>query len=191
MNERKQAASTGGACELFLPSIIVHMLLPSQPAPDFTLPDASGVQHTLSHALARGPALLVFYPADATPLCTKQNCLVRDRFGELTAAGITVFGLSPQRAELKKDFSGSQRLPQVLLVDAGSKVAKLYGARGMFGLPLPFGTRRMTFFVERKANLPVNMCGEVVLAAHEEFGLTVHEALMDRALQLARASVAP
>lgn len=159
------------------------MLMPSQPAPDFTLADSAGTQHTLSALLRKGPALLLFYPADNSPLCTKQNCIVRDRFAELAAAGVSVIGLSPQGPAAKSDFAKSHRLPQLLLIDPASRVAKQFGARGMFGLPLPFGTRRMTFFIEPSASAPA---GIISLAAHQEFGLSVHEQLMDDALRLAR-----
>jgi peroxiredoxin Q/BCP len=161
------------------------MLKPSQVAPPFTLADSAGVQHSLATLLGKGPVLLLFYPADNSPLCTKQNCIVRDRFAELKAAGVSVVGLSPQGSSAKEAFTASHRLPQLLLIDGGSRVAAEYGARGMFGLPLPFGTRRMTFYVEPSKE---GTQGEIALAAHQEFGLSAHEKLMDEALRLARAA---
>ena len=47
------------------------------PAPDFALPDDSGRVVTLS-ALAGKRVVLVFYPGDDTPGCTKQLCQFRD-----------------------------------------------------------------------------------------------------------------
>jgi len=48
-------------------------------APDFTLPDDSGVQRTLS--AERGHWLvLYFYPKDDTPGCTTESCQFRDAY---------------------------------------------------------------------------------------------------------------
>jgi thioredoxin-dependent peroxiredoxin len=158
------------------------MLKPGSPAPDFALSDSKGTQHALRTLLSTGPVVLMFYPADNTPLCTKQNCMVRDRFAELEVAGVRVVGISPQSAEVKAAFASGNRLPQLLLVDKGSKVAALYGARGLFGLPLPLGTRRMSFLVRIDA-----VSGPLIEhAAHQEFGLTAHELLLDNALRLAK-----
>jgi peroxiredoxin Q/BCP len=167
------------------------MLKPSEPAPNFTLPDVRGTQHTLRHLVAQSPVVLMFYPADNTPLCTKQNCMVRDRFAELEAAGVRVVGLSPQSASTKEAFASGHRLPQLLLVDQGSKVAAKYGARGLFGLPLPLGTRRMSFLVvpdtlRLGTQGPNDSAGMIELAAHQEFGLGAHEELLDAAKKFGR-----
>ncbi len=160
------------------------MLLPSMPAPDFTLPDRHGTPHTLRALLASGPVVLAFYPADNTPLCTKQHCMVRDRFAQLANAGVRVVGISPQNADAKDNFVQSHNLRHLLLVDKSSKVAAMYGARGLFGLPLPFGTRRMSFLV--RATPGAQPHATIELAAHQEFGLAVHERLLDDALRLAQ-----
>ena len=52
-------------------------------APDFTLPDAEGTEHSLSDH--RGSWVVVaFYPADDTPGCTKQACSVPVSYTHLT-----------------------------------------------------------------------------------------------------------
>jgi peroxiredoxin len=49
----------------------------------------------LGEALAGdGLALLCFYPFDWSPTCTNELLLLRDRVGDLTAAGIRAFGIS-------------------------------------------------------------------------------------------------
>ena len=50
------------------------MLKVGDQAPDFTLPDHDGRQISLSALLAKGPVLLYFYPADFTPVCTREAC---------------------------------------------------------------------------------------------------------------------
>jgi peroxiredoxin Q/BCP len=100
-------------------------------APDFTLPDDSG--HTVSLASQRGKnVLLVFYPADSTPGCTKQLCQLRDNWDRLISTGVTVFGVNPQSASSHTAFRQKQNLPFPLLVDKGQKVAELYHAHGLF-----------------------------------------------------------
>lgn len=100
-------------------------------APDFTLPDAAG--HNVSLASLRGKnILLVFYPGDDTPGCTKQLCQLRDQWDRLRAAGVAVYGVNPQSAQSHSKFRQKYNLPFELLVDKGQKVAELYQANGLF-----------------------------------------------------------
>jgi thioredoxin-dependent peroxiredoxin len=97
--------------------------------PDFTLPDATGQQHTLSDH--RGSWVLVaFYPADDTPGCTKQACSVRDNWDELTEAGIDVLSISPDEPASHADFIEKYGLPHTLLCDPDKDVMKPWGAWG-------------------------------------------------------------
>ena len=52
-------------------------------APEFTLPDQDEQNVSLSNLLRRGPLILYFYPADFTPGCTREACLMRDLHGEI------------------------------------------------------------------------------------------------------------
>jgi peroxiredoxin Q/BCP len=100
-------------------------------APDFTLPDDAG--HSISLMSLRGRnVLLVFYPADNTPGCTKQLCQLRDNWDRLRSTGVAVFGINPQSADSHTSFRNKQKLPFPLLVDKGQKVAELYHANGLF-----------------------------------------------------------
>ncbi|MRR09364.1 redoxin domain-containing protein, partial [bacterium] len=58
------------------------MLKPGDAAPDFTLPDQSGAEFTLSEYRGRW-VLLYFYPKDNTPGCTTEACQLRDNFAAL------------------------------------------------------------------------------------------------------------
>jgi len=99
-------------------------------APDFSLPDDAG--RTVSLASLRGrTVVLVFYPGDDTPGCTKQLCEFRDDWGEAQARGAEVFGVNPQSAKSHTKFRQKFRFPFPLLVDAGQKVASLYHANGL------------------------------------------------------------
>ena len=100
------------------------------PAPDFSLPDESGATVRLS-ALRGTPVVLVFYPGDDTPGCTKQLCQFRDHWSEARARGIDVFGVNPQSARSHEKFRRKFNFPFPLLIDQGQKVAALYHANGL------------------------------------------------------------
>jgi peroxiredoxin Q/BCP len=100
------------------------------PAPDFSLPDDSGRVVKLS-ALRGSTVVLVFYPGDDTPGCTKQLCQLRDHWAEARARGVEVFGVNPQSAPSHVKFREKFHFPFPLLVDRGQKVAALYHANGL------------------------------------------------------------
>jgi thioredoxin-dependent peroxiredoxin len=105
-------------------------LPPGTPAPDFSLPDDAGNTVTLS-ALRGRPVVLVFYPGDDTPTCTKQLCDFRDSWKDARKRGVEVFGVNPWSASSHGKFRRKHKLPFPLLVDAGQKVAGLYHANGL------------------------------------------------------------
>ena len=99
-------------------------------APDFSLPDDSGGVVKLS-GLRGSTVVLVFYPGDDTPGCTKQLCQFRDHWSEARARGVEVFGVNPGSARSHGKFREKFRFPFPLLVDQGQKVAALYHANGL------------------------------------------------------------
>jgi peroxiredoxin Q/BCP len=105
-------------------------LLVGAPAPDFTVQDDSG--HTVRLTDLRGRnVVLVFYPGDDTPGCTRQLCDFRDGWSAAQARGIAVFGVNPQNARAHAKFRKKFDFPFPLLVDSGQKVARLYHAHGL------------------------------------------------------------
>ena len=100
------------------------------PAPDFTLPDDEGHSVTLSKLRGKN-VVLVFYPGDDTPGCTKQLCQFRDDWAEARKRGVKVFGVNPQGARKHQSFRKKFNFPFPLLVDHGQKVAELYHANGI------------------------------------------------------------
>ena len=100
-------------------------------APDFEALDDSGRLVRLSSL--RGQAvLLVFYPADGTPVCRAQLCEIRDSWGEFEAAKVHVFGVNPASAASHRRFISHNRFPFPIMVDEGQRVAKRYRASGLF-----------------------------------------------------------
>ena len=80
------------------------------------------------------PVVLFFYPADATPGCTKEACAFRDAYSDFVAAGAAVFGLSADDAASHAAFRAAHALPFPLLVDEGDAVRDAYGVpKDFFG----------------------------------------------------------
>ncbi|MCQ1999105.1 thioredoxin-dependent thiol peroxidase [Arthrobacter zhaoxinii] len=104
-------------------------LSPDETAPEFVLPAADGT--SVSLAVLRGSSTIVyFYPAAATPGCTKEACDFRDNLNSLKGAGYTVLGISPDPVEKLEKFAASENLNFPLLSDADHAVAEAYGAWG-------------------------------------------------------------
>ena len=99
-------------------------------APEFTLPDDAGRSVALSGLRGRG-VVLVFYPGDDTPGCTKQLCQFRDSWDAARQRGVEVFGVNPQSPGSHGKFRQKYHFPFPLLVDRGQKVAALYHANGL------------------------------------------------------------
>jgi len=102
-------------------------------APDFTLQSTQG-PFTLSKALAKGAVLLVFYPGDDTPVCTKQLCNYRDNLDTFRDLGVQVVAINPQSEESHRKFADKHMLPLPVVADAGKTVCRQYGALNFLGM---------------------------------------------------------
>jgi peroxiredoxin Q/BCP len=98
------------------------------PAPDFSLPDQDGNLVTLASLRGRN-AVLVFYPADDTSVCTKQLCEFRDRWPLVQSKNAVVFGVNPGKKHAQ--FRDKFKLPFPLLFDNGQTVGAAYQAKGL------------------------------------------------------------
>jgi thioredoxin-dependent peroxiredoxin len=111
-------------------------------APEFTLAGTGGREYSLSDFSGQ-PIVLVFYPGDDTPVCTKQlNSYNNDleQFSELNAQ---VIGISAQDVASHDAFSGKHGFEFPLLADTDKDVAGLYGTLGPIGFP-----RRSIFIID-------------------------------------------
>jgi thioredoxin-dependent peroxiredoxin len=96
-------------------------------APKLKTTDHLGKEVDLGAALAKGTALVYFYPKADTPGCTRQACNLRDEFAAVQEAGITVFGVSNDTVEAQKAFADKYKLPFSLLADKEGAVIKAFG----------------------------------------------------------------
>jgi peroxiredoxin Q/BCP len=87
------------------------------------------------------PVVLVFYPADHSPVCTQQLRSYSEDLNEFEALGAAVLCLSPQDVASHEDFVARQRLRLPLLADTDKAVGRAYGILG------PLGFYRRSIFV--------------------------------------------
>ena len=93
--------------------------------------------------------IIYFYPAAMTPGCTKQACDFRDSRSDLSDAGFTVLGISPDAPARLAKFRDKEGLTFPLLSDPSREVLKAYGAYGekmMYG-KATVGVIRSTFVI--------------------------------------------
>lgn len=123
-------------------------------APNFTLPDQNGKDHSLSDYVGEW-VLLYFYPKDDTPGCTTEACGIRDSISEYEKTGITVLGVSKDSVKSHKKFEEKYDLPFTLLSDEEKKVLNLYGVwqeKNSFGNMI-MGTVRTSFLINPEGKI--------------------------------------
>jgi peroxiredoxin Q/BCP len=141
------------------------MLKAGERAPEFTLPDETATDRTLTELLSTGAIVLYFYPADFTPGCTRQACVLRDLHAEVERAGLRVVGISPQNAESHAKFRAKYNLPFVLLSDQQKAVTKMYGVNG----PLGIGVRRASFLIDSSRRIRDVVLADFMIGRHADF----------------------
>ena len=112
-------------------------------APDFTLVGDDNTPFTLSEHRGRR-LLLVFYPGDDTPVCTRQFCDYRDGIESFAELGVDVVGINPAGLESHRRFREKHDLPFKLLSDPDLEVARAYGCKGILGV------KRAVFLVDEQ-----------------------------------------
>lgn len=112
-------------------------------APDFTLPGTGDTEHSLADFAGR-PVVLVFYPGDDTPVCTKQLNAYNDGLSQFTDLDAQVVGISAQNVASHDAFSSKHGFEFPLLADTDKEVAAAYGTLGPIGFP-----RRSIFIIDR------------------------------------------
>jgi thioredoxin-dependent peroxiredoxin len=123
-------------------------------APDFTLPDDTGRQVSLSEF--RGKKVILYvYPAAMTRGCTTQACDFRDSLEPLAAAGYVVVGLSPDPPERLAEFRAHDALTFTLVSDTEKTALEAYGAWGekqLYGKTV-VGVIRSTFVIDEEGQI--------------------------------------
>jgi thioredoxin-dependent peroxiredoxin len=111
-------------------------------APAFALPSTGGSTVSLADFAGR-PVVLVFYPGDDTPVCTKQLNSYNNDVSQFESLDAQVLGISAQSIDSHERFSDKHGFKFPLLADTDKVVAGLYGTLGPLGFP-----RRSVFIVD-------------------------------------------
>src|SRR5215831_15193776 len=102
---------------------------PGKLAPDFSLPSTPDQKVSLSDLRGR-PVVLVFYPADWSPVCGDQLGLYNELLPEFSEFDAQIVGVSVDGAWCHLAFQKDRKLRITLLADFEPKgaIARLYGA---------------------------------------------------------------
>src|SRR4051794_12360950 len=115
-------------------------------APDFELDGTDGRFKLSDHRGER--VVLLFYPGDFSPVCTKQFCSYAARADEFDSLDATVVGISAQSVDRHQEFQSANSIPVPLLADVDKHVAKAYGVTQ----PI-LGTRRAVVIVDENGRI--------------------------------------
>jgi len=137
-------------------------------APDFSLVDQSGVSHSLSEMLTRGPVVLFFYPAAMTAGCTKEACSFRDHATEFAALGAQRVGVSMDSVARQQEFASQNRFDYPLLSDPDGAIATQYGVKRALGF---LKVRRTTFVINTDRTIRAVISSEINMNAHVDQAL--------------------
>lgn len=115
-------------------------------APDFSLPGTDGTpagHRTYAlHEYRGAPVVLVFYPADNSPVCTVQLTTYSRDISKFAEVGAAVLAISPQSVEEHDAWAAEQGgFAFPLLSDQDRRVGETYGILG------PVGFYRRSVFV--------------------------------------------
>lgn len=111
-------------------------------APDFTLPGTGGQTYSLSSFRGQ-PVVIVFYPGDDSPVCTKQLNSYNNELSAFEGVGAQVLAISAQDMASHESFAAKYGFKFPLLADTDKSVATAYGTVGPLGFP-----RRSVFVVD-------------------------------------------
>ena len=143
-------------------------------APDFTLPDQNGVNHSLSDYRGQR-VILYFYPKDNTAGCTRQACAFGELYPQFREKGAVVLGVSKDSVASHKRFEQNHGLPFTLLSDPEKAVIQAYDVwkeKKNYG-KISMGVVRTTYLIDEQgviirafdkvkaADNPAQMLGEL------------------------------
>ena len=106
-----------------------ELLASGAPAPLFTLPDSPDTTISLKQFRGR-PVVLVFYPADWSPVCGDQLALYNEILEDFNELDAQVVGISVDGPWCHRAYAEARKLRIPLLSDFEPKgaVARAYGA---------------------------------------------------------------
>lgn len=102
-------------------------------APVFTADSTAG-KVNLKDWLGVSPVVLIFYPKDFTPGCTKQLCAVRDSKALYEKYNAQVLAVNPGTVEEHRAFAEKHGYDFPIVADEDEQIRKAYGVGKILGL---------------------------------------------------------
>ncbi|MGM0461070.1 MAG: peroxiredoxin [Fibrobacterota bacterium] len=124
------------------------LLPPGTQAPEFVLESDAGEAVSLQDFKGTQYVVLVFYPGNNTPVCTRQLCELRDSYDDLQSNDMAVLGINNDTRQAHRRFREEQNYQFPLLIDEENIVAKAYGAVGRLG-----GTERSVYVIDTEGEI--------------------------------------
>ena len=151
--------------------------------PEFSGPSTNNCVLS-NHELLGQNYILLFYPKDFTPGCTKEVCDVRDIYQEILAHGYRVIGISRDNAAQHRKFVEQYNLPFELIADVDGKITEAFGVwqqKSMFGKKY-MGIVRSTVAIDADG-IVVKVWPKVSVTKHQKEIMTWLEATSSADLQ--------
>ncbi|WSX65075.1 peroxiredoxin [Streptomyces sp. NBC_00986] len=140
---------------------------------DFTLPDETGAERSLTELLAEGPVVLFFYPAALSAGCTAEACHFRDLAAEFAAVGARPVGISGDSVDKQQEFAGKHTLGMPLLSDTDGTIRERFGVKRGFSLA---PTKRATFVIGEDRTILEVVSSELRMNTHADRALAAFRA---------------
>ncbi|MEV6483821.1 peroxiredoxin [Streptomyces sp. NPDC051576] len=135
---------------------------------DFTLPDETGAERSLTELLTEGPVVLFFYPAALSAGCTAEACHFRDLAAEFAAVGARPVGISGDTVDKQQEFAGKHTLGMPLLSDVDGAIRERFGVKRGFSLA---PTKRATFVIGEDRTILEVVSSELRMNTHADRAL--------------------
>jgi thioredoxin-dependent peroxiredoxin len=123
-----------------------------QKAPDFDVTASSGKRLKLADFIGKKNVVLYFYPADFTPVCTREACGFRDAYEELASKDTEVIGVSVDSDDSHERFAKKHSVPFALVSDNERSLTKSYDAASFVRMLLG-RTGRITYVIDKKGEI--------------------------------------
>ncbi|WNQ09755.1 peroxiredoxin [Paenibacillus aurantius] len=146
------------------------MLQVGDTAPSFQAESTQG-KIDLKPYIGRQPIVLIFYPKNETPICTKQLCAVRDSKQQYARYHALVLGVNQGSLQQHEKFARHHGYDFPLLSDSDGEINKSYDVGNfLFGL---IGQNRIVYVIgldgkiayARKGNRPTSEILEALESA--------------------------
>jgi len=125
------------------------MLQVGEKAPLFQAESTKGTVR-LQDYLGKQYVMLVFYPGDDTPICTKQLCAVQDSYTFYEALDTVVFGINPAEIRSHENFARKFHYEFPLLYDQEETIRQLYDVKKILGF---FAQQRIVYIIDKTGTI--------------------------------------